>query len=240
MAERRMTLVGHLEELRRCIIISLAAIVVTTCIAFWKIKQIVAYLIRPVGHVVFLSPTEAFMSYFKVAFFVGIVLASPVILYQIWRFVSPALKDKEKREALLLLPFSIALFLGGAAFAFFLVIPWALNFLINFAGPEVFPVLSISKYLSFVVMLTIVFGVVFELPVAVLFLAKIGLITPSFLRKNRKFAILIIFIAAAVLTPTPDAFTQLLMAVPLMVLFEISIWIAKLVRPERALRPRSL
>ncbi len=223
-----MTLVGHLEELRHRILISLAAISIGTCIAFWKIKPIVSYLARPVGHLVFLSPTEAFMAYFKLAFFAGLFLASPVVLYQVWGFTSAGLNEKERRIFLFFLPFSIALFLGGAAFAFFIVIPWALKFLINFAGPEVLPVISISEYLSFITILTLIFGVVFELPIAIIILSKLGLVTPAFLSKNRKWAILIIFLAAAVLTPTPDAFTQILMAVPMIILYEISIWVSGL------------
>lgn len=228
MIDRQMTLVGHLEELRRRMLISLAATGIGTCIAFWKIKAIVAYLAKPVGHLVFLSPTEAFMAYFKLAFFVGFFIASPVILSQIWGFVSSALEERERRIFLFFLPFSVALFLCGAAFAFFIAIPWALKFLINFAGPEVWPVISISKYLSFIVVLMLMFGIVFELPVGIVILSKLGLVTPETLSRNRKWAILVIFIAAAILTPTPDAFTQILMAVPMIFLYEISIWVSKL------------
>ncbi|MDP3787389.1 MAG: twin-arginine translocase subunit TatC [Candidatus Omnitrophota bacterium] len=233
MADRHMTLVEHLDELRYRILISLAAIAIGTSIAFWKIKPIVAYLAKPVGHLVFLSPTEAFMAYFKLAFFVGLFLASPVILFQIWGFVSSALKEKEQKVFLFFLPFSVILFLCGAALAFFIVIPLALKFFINFAGPEVLPVISISEYLSFITILTLIFGAVFELPVAIIILSKLGLVTPAFLSKNRKWAILIIFLAAAALTPTPDAFTQMLMAIPMILLYEISIWVSRLVYVKR-------
>ncbi len=233
MTDRQMTLVEHLDELRRRILISLAAIAIGACIAFWKIKPIVAYLAKPVGHLVFLSPTEAFMAYFKLAFFAGLFLASPVILSQIWGFASSALKEKERKTLLFFLPFSVILFLCGAAFAFFIVIPLALKFLINFAGPEVLPVISISEYLSFITILTLVFGVVFELPAVIIILAKLGMVTPAFLSKNRRWAVLVIFITAAVLTPTPDAFTQILMAVPLIFLYEVSIWVSRLVYIKR-------
>lgn len=222
-----------MDELRYRILISLAAIAIGTSIAFWKIKPIVAYLAKPVGHLVFLSPTEAFMAYFKLAFFVGLFLASPVILFQIWGFVSSALKEKEQKMFLFFLPFSVILFLCGAALAFFIVIPLALKFLINFAGPEVLPVISISEYLSFITILTLIFGAVFELPIAIIILSKLGIVTPAFLSKNRKWAILIIFIAAALLTPTPDAFTQMLMAIPMIILYEISIWVSRLVYVKR-------
>ena len=151
------------------------------------------------------------------------------MLYHVWAFVSAGLTQKERRVVLFALPFSVTLFLGGAVFAYFFVLPWSLKFLIDFAGPNVYPILSISKYLSFVIMLLLAFGIVFEMPVAVMILAKLGIVTPSFLRKNRKIAIVAIFIAAAVITPTPDAFTQCLMAVPMLFLYELSIWISKFV-----------
>ncbi len=234
MIDKKMTLVEHLDELRRRIIISLVAVTIGAGLAFWKIKAIVSLLmIPPVDHLVFFSPTEAFMAYFKLAFFVGLILVSPVILFQIWCFVSAGLNQREKRMILFYLPFSFLLFLAGSAFAFFIVIPVSLKFLINFAGTDVMALLSISNYLSFVIMLVLIFGIVFELPVVILILTKLGLVTPDFLRKKRKYAILAIFIAAAVLTPTPDAFTQCLMAIPLIFLYEISIWVSKLVNIKR-------
>lgn len=230
MTDRQMTLVEHLDELRRRILISVAAIVIGACVAFWKIQLILSLLIfPPVDHLAFFSPTEAFTEYCKLAFFAGLFLASPVVLYQIWAFVSAGLARREKKAVLFAVPFSAALFLGGVVFAYFFVIPWALKFLVDFAGPNVYPILSMSKYLSFVIMLLISFGIVFELPVVVMILSKLGIVSPSFLSKNRKFAIVAIFIAAAVITPTPDAFTQCLMAVPMLFLYELSIWISKLV-----------
>ncbi|KPK41470.1 MAG: hypothetical protein AMJ78_05440 [Omnitrophica WOR_2 bacterium SM23_29] len=231
MVDKRMTLVEHLDELRRRILTSLAALFIATGISFWKVKEIVAYLARPVGQLVFISPVEAFMTYLKLAFFVGLFISSPIILFQFWRFVSAGLTEREQKTFLFLFPFSVVLFLCGAAFAFFIVIPWALKFLINFAGPNVVAMLTVSKYISFITVLLLMFALVFELPVAVIFLTKIGLITPTFLKRNRKYAILLIFIVAAILTPTPDAFTQLLMAIPLVFLYEISIWLSKSVKP---------
>ena len=235
MTDRQMTLVEHLDELRGRILVSLAAVLVVSCLAFWKIRLIMSFLmIRPVDHLVFFSPTEAFVEYFKLALFVGLTLASPVVLYQLWAFVSAGLKPGERMAFLIAMPFSVTLFLGGAAFAFFAVIPWSLRFLIDFAGSNVLAMISISKYLSFVVMMMVMFGVIFELPVAIVLLSKLGLVTPQFLSRNRKYAIVIIFIAAGVLTPTPDAFTQILMAVPLLLLYEISLIICRFTyRKER-------
>lgn len=235
MVDKRMRLVEHLEEFRCRILISLGAIFIATCIAFWKVKEIVAYLVRlgPIGNLIFISPTEAFFTYLRLAFFIGLFISSPIILFQLWRFVSVGLTESERKVVLFFFPFSISLFLFGAAFAFFAVIPWALKFLINFAGPDVLPMLSISKYVSFVAVLLLMFGLVFELPIVIILLAKLGIVTPATLRRNRKYAILLIFIIAAILTPTPDAFTQLFMAIPLVFLYEVSIWLSKLVLPTK-------
>ena len=234
MTDRKMTLVEHLDELRRRIFVSIAAIIIGACVAFWKIQAILKLLMfPPVDHLAFFSPPEAFFEYCKLACFAGLFFASPVVIYQLWAFISAGLTQKERKMVLFALPFSVTLFLGGVVFAYFFVLPWALKFLIDFAGPNVYPILSMSKYLSFVIMMLLAFGIVFELPVVVMILSKLGIVTPSFLSRNRKFAIVAIFIAAAVITPTPDAFTQCLMAVPMLFLYELSIWISKLVYKRR-------
>ncbi|MDD5546924.1 MAG: twin-arginine translocase subunit TatC [Candidatus Omnitrophica bacterium] len=230
MADSKMTLVEHLDELRRRILVSAAAVVICSALAFWKVRLILSLLMFPsVDHLNFFSPAEAFLEYCKLAFIAGLFLASPVVLYQLWAFVSAGLNEKEKKVVMFALPFSATLFLGGVVFAYSFVVPWALRFLINFPDHNVFPILSISEYLSFVIMMLLSFGIAFELPVVVMILSKLGIVTPSFLNRNRKFAVIVIFIAAAVITPTPDAFTQCLMAVPMLVLYELSIWISKLV-----------
>lgn len=229
-AERKMAFLEHLDELRRRIIVSLAAVIACSCLAFWKVKAIVSHLIiPPVDRLVFFSPAEAFIAYCKVAVAAGLIVASPVVLFQFWRFVSAGLEKSERRAAMACLPFSLVLFLGGASFGFFIVVPWALRFLIEFAGPDLTPMLSVSKYLSFVAMLVLIFGGAFELPVGIVLLTKLGIVTPRSLARNRKYAVLAVFVAAAVLTPTPDAFTQVLMAVPLYLLYEVSVLVSGLV-----------
>ena len=230
MSDKQMSLVEHLDELRRRILVSVAAVIVCSVLAFWKVQVILSMLLfPPVDQLAFFSPTEAFMEYCKLAFFAGLFLASPVVLYQLWAFISAGLNEKERRTVFYALPFSVTLFLAGVVFAYRFVLPWALKFLINFPGPNILPILSMSKYLSFVIMMLLAFGIVFEMPVAVMILTKLGIVTPSFLSRNRKFAIVAIFIAAAVITPTPDAVNQCLMAVPMLFLYEISIWVSKLV-----------
>lgn len=183
---------------------------------------------RPFPHsLVFISPQEPFVITLKIALFGGIIIALPMIIYQAWQFVSLALKEKEKRYLLFYGPFSLLLFLSGASFAYFVAIPVGLRFLLSFGGSSLEPMISISKYLSFITVTILTFGIVFELPLVSLFLVRIGIISPQFLAKNRKVAIIAIFVLAAILTPSIDAFTQILLAVPLVILYEVSIWLAK-------------
>jgi sec-independent protein translocase protein TatC len=152
-----------------------------------------------------------------------VLLASPVILWQIWKFVAPGLYKHEKR---LLLPFTLLsslCFLGGAAFGYFVVFPPAFRFLLGYSADFLSPMPAVKEYFSLSLRLLIAFGVIFELPVLMVFLAKIGVVDVAFLNKNRKYAILINFIIAAVLTPTPDIVNQMLMGVPLLVLYEVSV-----------------
>jgi sec-independent protein translocase protein TatC len=153
----------------------------------------------------------------------GVLLASPVIFWQVWKFVAPGLYKQEKRA---LLPFSLlssVFFLGGAAFGYFVVFPPAFRFLLGYSADFLSPMPAVNEYFSLSIRLLIAFGVIFELPILMVFLAKIGIVDVAFLNKNRKYAILINFIIAAILTPTPDIVNQMLMGVPLLVLYEMSI-----------------
>jgi len=228
MQDRKMSLIGHLEELRRRLIICIVSVLVCSIFSYVYAEKILAILKRPFPHsLVFISPQEPFIITLKVAVFAGIILALPMIIYQAWQFVSLALKQKEKRYLLFYGPFSLLLFLSGASFAYFLAIPVGLRFLLSFGGGSLEPMISINKYLSFITVMILTFGIVFELPLVSLFLVRIGIISPQFLAKNRKVAIIAIFVLAAILTPSIDAFTQIVMAVPLAILYEVSIWLAK-------------
>lgn len=184
-------------------------------------------LIKPAGKLVFIAPQEAFVTYIKVSLIAGIFLAFPVLIWQVWRFVSAGLTGTEKKYFLYYAPFSFMLFFIGSAFAYFVILPIGMRFLLGFATDSLQPMISVSKYVSFAGMLLLAFGVVFELPLVVLFLTKIRLVTPEFLKRKRKQSILIIFIVAAILTP-PDMVTQCLMAGPLILLYEISILFSRL------------
>jgi sec-independent protein translocase protein TatC len=171
---------------------------------------------------VFTGLPEAFFTYLKVSFLAAIMVASPVILYQFWLFVAPGLYDKEKRLLIPIVVLSSIFFVGGALFGYFVVFPYGFKFFLGFATEIIRPLPSMKEYLSFSSKLLIAFGLVFELPLIITFLAKLGIVTVPFLKKNRKYALLLFFVGAAILTP-PDVVTQVMMAMPLMVLYEVSI-----------------
>ncbi len=230
----RMPFLAHLGELRQRILWSIGAIGVGLAIALPFNDRLMKLVRRPFDRAVpgqklaFLSPTEAFWVYMKVALIAGVVLAMPVVLYQVWAFIAPGLHSHEKRYAAPFVLIGSVCFVLGALFAQLLVIPYAMNFLVTFPGPDLVPVISIGSYVDFVLKFTLAFGVVFELPVVITLASRMGLVTPEFLARHRKYAILINFIIAAVLTPTPDAFNQALMAGPLILLYEAGIVSARL------------
>ncbi len=229
-----MPFLEHLGELRKRIMWSLVAVIVGLAIALNFTDRLMKFVRRPFEvaapgqKLVFLTPTEAFWVYMKVALIAGMVLALPVVLYQIWAFIAPGLHAHEKRYAVPFVIIGSVFFLLGASFAQFVVIPFAMRFLVSFPGPDLAPMISIGSYVDFVLKFTLAFGAVFELPVIITLASRMGLITPQFLAKNRKYAILVNFIIAAVLTPTPDVFNQTLMAGPLIVLYELGIISARL------------
>jgi len=230
--EKKMPFLDHLEELRWTILRSLIAIVIAAIGSYVFSKQIVEFLRRPGPEnlkLIFLGPTEGFMIYIKVSIFAGLVLALPYVFYQFWKFIVPGLLEKEKKIVPPIAMFTTLCFLTGAAFAYFVIIPFGLKFLLSFQTDFLEATITIGKYLGFVVTLVLIFGVVFELPVLSYFLTKIGILTPEFLSSKRRYGVVIIFIMAAVLTP-PDIFTQLMLAVPLIILYEISIWVSRAVK----------
>ncbi len=229
----KMSFMEHLGELRSRIMWSLISAGGGLVIAVFITDRVMQFISRPlVGlktELVFTSPTEAFWTWMKVAMVLAIFIAMPLILYQVWRFISPGLHAHEKKYAA---PFIIAgstLFLIGGAFAMLVIIPYASNFLVTFGQEKGWkPMITVSSYTDFVIKFALAFGLVFELPVVITILSLIGVVTPQFLSKNRKYAILINFIVAAILTPTPDMINQTLMAGPLCILYEVGIICARL------------
>lgn len=235
----------HLGELRKRIFISLVAVALAFGVCFYYSENIFNILKLPLHNILkfslskpyfyfeavknpgvelfFFEPAEALWMHFKISFIAGFILSSPVIFYEIWRFVAPGLLLKEKRYALPFVFVTTFLFLLGALFCFIIVLPFAINFLLTYKTENMKPLLSVGKYIDFCMKFILGFGAVFELPVLLVFLTKMGIVTTKFLSNNRKYAVLIAFVVAAVLTPTPDAFNQTLMAVPIILLYEVGI-----------------
>ena len=218
-----MPFLDHLEELRSRLIVSLAAVLVLSVVGYLLSDPVIAFVTRPVGKVYFMGVAEAFAVKIKVALFFGLFAGSPVVFFQAWRFVAPGLTAKEVRWVL---PVALALtvfFVAGAAFCFYLVLPVGVEFLMGFATDSLAPMISVSRYISFVGWMTIAFGLVFELPVVIFLLGRMGVVSAQDLRRHRRFAIVAILVVAAIATPSPDAFSQLLLAGPLYLLFELSV-----------------
>lgn len=226
MSAKKLTFIEHLEELRNRIIKSIIFIIAAAGLLYALTDEILIFIVRPVGRLVFIAPQEAFITSIELALFGGLFLSSPFVFYEIWQFISAALEKDEKRCALSFGLFSFVLFLLGIFFGYFIIVPIGMKFLLGFGSDFVTPMISVGRYVSFVGTLTFVFGIVFQLPLAILFLSKIGIVTPQFLSRNRKYAVVIIFILSAIFTP-PDVITQCLMAVPLVILYELSIQLSK-------------
>lgn len=227
--EASMPLVGHLTELRSRLIKSLAALALCTVLSGLHIAEIMHFLTAPAGTLYFLKPAEAFLIYFKTGLAGGAILASPVLFYQVWAFVVPAFTVHEKKTLLIVVPLSLSLFLAGLAFAFFLVLPQGLRFFLAYTSDTVQPMLSMESYLDFVFMMVLPFGVTFNLPLVLCVCAKLGLMTSRGLARKRKFVILAAFVFGAVITPTTDMISQTLLALPVLVLYEGSIWFIRLI-----------
>lgn len=223
-----MTIVEHLDELRGRIFWCLAAWLLFSCLFYLFTTKFIEIMTKPIGKLIFFSLAEAFLVKIKLAMAGGIFLAFPVILYHVLQFVLPGLTPKERRFTLLLVPFAILLFLGGAVFSFYYLIPFGIKFLMGFATPQLQPMISIDAYLSFILAAVCVVGLIFELPLVMLFLAKLGIVSSKMLRSSWKYAVLVIFIVASFAAPSPDVFSMFLVAIPMLILYEIGIWLTKL------------
>jgi sec-independent protein translocase protein TatC len=238
----KMPFMEHLGELRTRIMRSLIALLVGLAIAFPFSQTVVDWLARPIqksgNTLVFLAVTEAFWVQMKVALFLGLFIAAPAILWQVWRFVEPGLHRHEKKYAAPFVIIGSLLFIGGGAFSLLVVTPNAIAFLLSYARPGLQPMISIGNYVDFLVKFTLAFGAVFEVPLAMTLVARMGLVSPRAFAKNRKYAILGAFIAGAILTPTPDMVNQSLMAGPIILLYEIGIVAARIFGRARKPAPQ--
>ena len=248
--DRKMPFTEHLAELRRRILISLAVLLVFFVLCFNYSEEIFSLLMLPMRktiaiikespyivfkssgiknqNLVFLGPAEAFWMHLKVSLIAGLILSLPVIFFQLWKFISPGLLPKERRYTIAFVISASGLFFSGALFCFIIVLPFAINFLLTYKTENLVPMISVGKYVDFCLKFILAFGAIFELPLIILFLSRIGLVRPETLARQRKYAILGAFVVAAILTPTPDAFNQTLMAVPIILLYEVGVLVARI------------
>ena len=243
--DEKQPFMKHLEELRKRLVSSAIAVGVCFVACYIFAERLFAILVSPLkvqmvegDKLIFTNLPEMFLTYLKTAFITAILLASPYIFYQIWMFVAPGLYQKEKKYLFPFVFFSTLLFVGGALFGYFVVFPFGFKFFLGFATDYIQALPSVKQYFSFAIKLLFAFGVVFELPVIIFFLTKIGIVTPELLQKKRKYAILLTFVAAAILTP-PDVITQCMMAGPLIILYELGIIISKVAGQKGAVEEES-
>lgn len=239
MEEDRLPINDHLEELRWRLIKCVIAVAVGFVATYAFKERIFEFLVEPLvkvlpedSHLIYTSLPEAFITYLKVAFFAGLVISSPVIFYQIWKFVMPGLYENERRYVVPFMLVATLFFLTGVSFAYFVLFPYGFQFFLGFQTENIAAMPAMKDYLGFVMKLMIAFGLSFELPVIMFFLARMGLVTPESLKKKRKYSILVVFVLAAVLTP-PDIISQTMLAIPLILLYELSIWVTYFVRKRK-------
>lgn len=230
--EKEMTFIEHLEELRWRIIYSLIGLIIGTILAWIFIDFLVEdVLLRPAKEngvsLQNLKPFGQIFLYFQIALIAGLIISIPNVFYQLWKFIAPALRKNERKYILAIVIFSTLCFLAGVAFAYFVMLPLALSFAVQFGTQTIKNEFAVDEYMSIIISVMLAAGLVFELPMLSFFLSKLGILKPSFMRKYRKHSIVIIMIAAAILTPGTDPVSQVILAVPLVLLYEISILVSK-------------
>ena len=241
MRAKSLTMREHLLELRRRLMWSAGCVLLTTVVAFAFHRQILRLLMEPAqgfdalpnGKPIYIDLTEFIGTAMKASLLVGLFASLPFVLYQIVMFVAPGLTPRERRYLYALMPASLLAFLAGAAFGYFILIPPMVDFLLNFGGDIATAQIRISSYISLMLTLLFWMGIVFETPIVLFFLSKIGVVTPEFLARQRRYAIVAAFILGAAITPTFDPINQSLVAVPIIVLYEVGIWLSRLGRLGR-------
>jgi len=248
-------LTEHLGELRNRIVFSFIAVLVTFAASFYFSEDLFRLLSAPLHNTVsfsisspyvsfhpgkhpdlkliFIAPAEAVWMHIKISFISAFIVSSPIIFYEIWKFIAPGLLERERKYAIPFVFTTTFLFLLGSLFCFIIILPFAMNFLLTYKTENLQPMISVGKYIDFCLKFILSFGAIFELPVMMVFLTKMRVVTPEFLAKNRKYSVLIAFVLAALLTPTPDAFNQTLMAIPIIVLYEAGIWASRIMNRKK-------
>jgi sec-independent protein translocase protein TatC len=232
MNDKEMSVYDHLEELRKRLIIVLIFFVIAMIASFFLVEPVILYL-QKADEAKELTMnafrlTDPIKIYMQFAFVIALIMTGPVFLYQLWAFVSPGLYEKERKVTLSYIPLSLFLFLCGVGFAYFVLFPFVVRFMQDLASRlGIHQVIGINEYFQFLLQLVLPFGLLFQLPVIVMFLTRLGLITPMLLSKGRRYAYLLLLIVAAIITP-PDVLSQLIVMIPLSILYEVSIWISKI------------
>jgi sec-independent protein translocase protein TatC len=240
MIEEKKPFIAHLKELRDRLVISLVGLGVAFVVTYSVKERIFHFLMVPFIRVmpprssfVFTSITEAFITYFKVSIVAALFLASPIILYEVWMFVSPGLYEKEKRYIAPFIVFGSLFFIAGALFCYYLVMPVIYRFFVSYAGELIIPMPSLKEYMNLSLKMLIIFGLIFQMPLIAFYLAKAGIISYQGLAKKRRYAILGIVVLSCIITP-PEVSSQLLMALPMYGLFELSVLIARVYQKKES------
>ena len=236
MNDESLPIRSHLLELRRRMTYAAISVLVTTGIAFVFHERLLIMLMEPAqqfvdlpfGKPIYTTLTEFISIAMKTALLVGLFASLPFVLYQVVMFVAPGLNSRERKYLYALMPATILVFLAGAAFGYFVMFPPMVRFLLEFGSDVAMPLISIGSYVNLMLTLLFWMGLIFEMPVVIFFLAKIGLVKPSFLSRNRRYALVLAFVLGAIITPTFDPINQSIVAAPIIVLYEASIWLAKL------------
>ncbi len=230
--DEKLPFTVHLEELRWRLIYCVVTIAVLFVALYAFSDKLFELVRKPITvDLVFLAPAEAFFVYVKISIYIAIFISTPMLLYQIWQFIAPGLFESERKYTAGFVIFGTLFFLIGASFCYFLVLPMGLEFLLGYAGAGLKPMISVGNYISFIFKMTLAFGVIFEMPIVIVFFTKLGFVTPETLRTKRGYLIVGSFVVASILTP-PDIFTQVIMALPIILLFEMSLLVAKFFVPK--------
>lgn len=224
-----MSLYNHLAELRERIIKSLIAVAICSCCTYFYLDEMMAFITEPAGKLYFMQPAEAFFTHIKVVLFSGFLVALPLVFYQIWRFFLPAMTRGERLVLGLVVPASVVLFLAGLAFSFTMVLPAAVKFFMGVGTDTLAPMFSVEKYFDFMLAFILPFGLVFEVPLIIIILAKLNIVTSAYLQRQFRMLIFLSFIFGAIISPTPDIFTQSMIALPMIALYGVGLFIVKFI-----------
>jgi sec-independent protein translocase protein TatC len=229
VSEKNLTLVGHLGELRKRLTIIAVAFIVASGVSYTYIQLIIDDILKPGSKLsfIYVAPAELLLAYVKLSIIAGITIASPIIFWQVWAFVKPGLKKSEKRAIITSLIGGTVFFVMGVIFAYKIIAPFTLEFFYNLRTEDINPMISIGSYVGFLTTILLSFGIIFETPIIIILLTRLGIIEPKFLKKNRKYIILLVFVIAAIITP-PDVISQILLAGPMILLFELGVLVSTL------------